>query len=231
MRIHLPALIVLALLSGQADAAVRNFTVTGFDRIRVDGPYRVKLTTNVAPFAQASGSPAALDSVSVEVQGRTLIIRRNASAWGSSSGPQRGTVEIQVGTHELSTAWINGSGGLSIDQVRAPSFDLVISGAGAAEVALVAVDRLKVGLAGTASAKIAGTAAEASTMVRGTSSFDGTSLIAKNATVAAEGASAVRLNVTGTAKVNASGPATVEFGGRPACTTRAEGAAEVLGCR
>lgn len=231
MRIHLPALLALALLAGPADAAVRNFTVTGFDRIRVDGPYRVKLTTNVAPFARASGSAAALDSVSIEVQGRTLIIRRNSSAWGSTSGPQRGTVEIQVGTHELSTAWVNGSGGLSIDRVRAPSFDLVINGAGSADVGQLAVDRLKVGLAGTASARMSGTAIEASTLVRGISSFDGTELIARNATLGAEGAAAVRLNVTGTAKVNASGPATVELGGRPACITKADGAAEVIGCR
>lgn len=231
MRFHLSALLALALLAGPADAAVRNFTVTGFDRIRVDGPYRVKLTTNVAPFAKATGARAALDSVSIEVQGRTLVIRRNSSAWGGNSGEQRGTVEIEVGTHELSTAWVNGSGGLSIDQVRAPSFDLAINGAGSAEVGRLAVDRLKVGLAGTASAKLSGTAAEAATLVRGTSMFDGTALIAKNATVGAEGAAAVRFNVTGTAKVEARGPATVELGGRPACTTKSDGVAEIIGCR
>ena len=231
MRFHLSAFIIVALLSSPANAAVRSFTVTGFDRIRVDGPYRVRLTTNVAPFARASGSPAGLDSVSVEVQGRTLVVRRNSSAWGGNSGHSRAPVEIEVGTHELSSAWVNGSGGLRIDQVRGAAFDLTVSGSGAAEVGGVAVDRLKIGLTGTASARLAGNAVEASTLVRGTSTFDGTGLIAKNATVGAEGASVVRLNVTGTAKVDANGPATIEFGGRPACTTRSNGAADVIGCR
>jgi hypothetical protein len=66
-----------AALSAPALAADRNYSVTSFDRIRVDGPYRVVLTTGVAPFARASGPAAAIDSVSIEVQGRTLIVRRN----------------------------------------------------------------------------------------------------------------------------------------------------------
>ena len=231
MRFHLSAFISLALLAGPADAAVRSFTITGFDRIRVDGPYRVRLTTNVAPFARASGSPAGLDSVLVEVQGRTLVVRRNSSAWGSNSGQSRGPIEVEVGTHELSNAWVNGSGGLSINQVRGAAFELTVSGSGIAEVARISVDRLTVGLAGTASARMSGNAVEAATLVRGTSSLDGTALIAKNATVGVEGASVVRLNVTGTAKVDANGPATVDLGGRPACTTRANGAAEITGCR
>ena len=231
MRLNLPALLALALIAGPADAAVRSFTVTGFDRIRIDGPYRVKLTTNVAPFAKASGSQAALDGISIEVQGRTLVIRRNASASTGYPGQSPGAVEIAVGTHELSNAWLNGSGGLSIDQLRGPSFNLVVNGTGSAEIGRVAVDRLNVGLAGTASARFSGNAAEATTIVRGMSAFDGSSLTARNATVAAEGAAAIRLTVTGTAKVDARGPATVELGGRPACTTRAEGAAEVRGCR
>ena len=58
-------------------AAERNFGVSGFDRVRVDGDYKVTLTVGVAPFAKAKGSARALDPVDVVVEGRTLIVRAN----------------------------------------------------------------------------------------------------------------------------------------------------------
>ena len=100
-------------------AADRNFGVNGFDRVRVDGPYKVRLNTGVAPFATASGSAAALDSVAIDVQGRTLIVRTNRSTWGGYPGEATGPVAITIGTHELEAAWINGSGSLVIDKVPA----------------------------------------------------------------------------------------------------------------
>ena len=96
----------LALLSSavssQAIAAERTLSVTTFDRVRIDGPYKVKVATGVSPFAKVSGSPAAIDGVSVDQQGRTLIIRNNPSAWGGYQGKGRGPVEISVGTPDLS---------------------------------------------------------------------------------------------------------------------------------
>ena len=37
-------------------ARTRNYSVTSFDRIRVDGPYQVTLSTNVAPFAERAAA-------------------------------------------------------------------------------------------------------------------------------------------------------------------------------
>ena len=88
---HIPflaALVTASAIATPAAAADRNYSVTSFDRIRLDGPFKVRLTTNVAPFARATGSPEALDGVSLEVQGRTLIIHFNRSSWRlSSSSP------------------------------------------------------------------------------------------------------------------------------------------------
>ena len=232
MSLRLLAFSAAALaLCAPAAAANRNFTVTGFDRIRVDGPYRVSLTTGVAPFARASGTPAALDGISVEVQGRTLIVRKSPSGWGGYPGESRGPVEIMLGTHELSTAWVNGAGSLSIDGVRGPSFDLSLQGPGSAQVGRVDVDRLRVGLTGAGAVRLDGKAALATAIVRGTGSVDATQLTVKDATIGAEGAALVRLSATGTAKVDSTGTAVVELSGRPACTVRASGSAVVSGCR
>ncbi|MBA2635597.1 MAG: DUF2807 domain-containing protein [Sphingomonas sp.] len=236
MRLHLPAFAAVALAvalgaGAPADAAVRNFTVTGFDRIRIDGPFAVKLTTTVAPFARASGSPAALDAVSIEVQGRTLVVRANSSAWKSDSRQAHGPVEITVCTHELSMAWINGSGALSVDKVRGPSFEMSMQGSATAEIGGIAVDTLKLGLSGTASAVVGGKSAIVAAIVRGASALDGSALTAKNATLGAEGAALIKLRATDTAKISAQGPATVQIDGGAACTIKAGGSAEVTGCR
>ncbi len=91
--------------------------VTDFTRIRVDGPYSVKLTTGVPPSAKATGSSAALDAISVDVEGQTLVIRKNQSGWGGFPGDNPGPVTIAVGTHDLTAIWLNGSGGLKVDAV------------------------------------------------------------------------------------------------------------------
>ena len=226
------ALAAMLLVAAPAQGAERNFSVTSFDRVRVDGPYQVTLRTNVAPFARVSGTQASLDGVSIKVEGRTLIVRSNPSAgWGGYPGEGRGPVTIELGTHELSTAWINGPGALIIDKVKGLSFDLAIQGAGTMRVDDAQVDILKVGMSGAASTRIAGRAAKLTATVRGTSSLDAESLAIKDAVIGAEGPALVRASVSGTAKVDALGLASVALAGAPSCETKTQGSATVSGCR
>ena len=231
MRIHLPAFLIALALAAPAAAADRNFGVNGFDRIRVDGPFKVRLATGVAPYASASGSPAALDRVAVEVQGRTLIVHANRSSWGGYPGQQSGPVEINVGTHELSGAWLNGAGTLQIDKIKGLSFQLSVQGSGAVAIGQVDVDQLKVGIAGTGTAALAGRAGTMTAVVRGVSTLDAGGLATKDATIGAEGPATVKANVTNAAKVDGSGVATIALTGDPACTAKLTGSASVSGCR
>lgn len=226
----LVSLVALAL-AAPASAATRNFGVSGFDRIRVDGPFKVSLRTGTAPFARATGSQAGIDSVVVEVQGRTLVIRHNRSAWGGYPGAMKGPVEIAVGTHELSGAWLNGAGSLAIDRVRGLGFELSVQGAGSAAIGLAAVDQLRVTLFGPASASLAGAAAQLNAVVRGAGALDASRLAVKDATIGAEGNVTVSAAVSNAARIQAQGAAAVTLTGRPACTIRALGSASVSGCR
>ena len=231
MRTHLSLLLATVLLASPAAAASRNFGITGFDRLRVDGPFRVRLGTGIAPFASASGDSAALDRVDIRVEGRTLIVRSNQSAWGGYSGQSTGPVEINLGTHELTAAGLNGSGSLAIDKVRALTFDLSVQGSGAAAIAKADVDQFRIAVGGTASAKVAGRAGKLSVVVRGMATLDSTGLATKDATIAAEGPATVAANVSNAAEISGSGVATVTLTGGPACITRLAGSASVSGCR
>ena len=224
-------LAALLVLAAPATAAERNFSVTSFDRIRVDGPYQVRLKTGVAPFAKASGAQASLDGLTVRVEGRTMVVRAGSGSWGGYPGEGRGPVTLEIGTHELSSASLNGAGALTIDQIKGLSFDLSLNGAGSLRVDSADVDQLKVGLIGAGSARLAGRAGKLTASARGSASIEADRLAVKDAVIIAEGPALVRAGITGTAKVDAFGLASVVIDGGPSCIVKTQGSATVTGCQ
>jgi hypothetical protein len=231
MRTRLPALLLAISLCAPAQAGTRNFGITGFTKIRVDGPFRVELATGVGPYATASGSPAALDRVAIDIQGSTLVVHPNRSSWGGYPGQDVGPVQIRLGTHELAAAWVNGAGTLAIDHVEGLKFDLSMQGSGATAIGHADVDQLNIGIAGTASATLAGRAGKMNATVRGISSLDAAGLATKDASIGAEGAATVKANISNAVSVDGAGPATITLTGQPACSLRVTGSASVTGCR
>lgn len=231
MRNRLPILFALALMAAPAGAETRNFGVSGFNKVRVDGPFKVRLTTGVAPFAQATGSARAIERVALDVRGQTLIVHTNQSSWGGYSGENVGPVEIAIGTHDLSAAALNGSGSLDINAVKGLAFDLSVQGSGGAAIAETDVDQLRVNVVGTASASLGGRAGKMTAIVRGISSLDAAGLTVKDATIGAEGAATVKAAVTNEVTIDGAGTATITLTGDPSCTVRAHGSASVSGCK
>ena len=227
------ALAFLAVAVAQpAAAATRNYGVNGFDRIRVDGDYRVSVRNGVAPFARAKGSPRALDSVSVAVEGKTLVVKVNRSAtWGGFGQNDSGPVEIEVGTHELEAVQVNGAGVLSIDRADGLKFAIGAQGAGSVSVDRMAIDQLTVTLMGASNARLGGEVGKASIVARGTASLDAEKLSVKDAVVGVQGPSVIKLTATETAKVDAAGVATVALAGTPSCIVKTHGSASVSGCK
>lgn len=224
------ALLAAIGLTQPVDAATRNFGITSFERIRVEGPYRVQVTNGVAPFAKASGSPTAIDRVAVEIQGKTLVVRTNPS-WGGYPGKDHGPVDISLGTHELSHATLNGSGSLQIDRVGGLTFNLSMQGSGLASIGRVEVDDLRIALGGNGGVRLAGRAAKLTGFVRGMGTLDASGLTAKDADLGADGPATISAIVTSTARVAATGVATVTLSGNPACTSKVSGSASVSGCK
>ncbi|HJP69502.1 MAG TPA: head GIN domain-containing protein [Sphingomicrobium sp.] len=231
MRTFLTGLLVLSALAAPAAAATRNFGVESFTKIRVEGPYKVTVTTGIAPFAKASGSATGLDRVEIDVRGDTLIIGTNPSAWGGYPGENPGPVEISVGTHDLNSAALTGAGSIIINRVTGLSFSLSLQGSGAAQIDNVAADQMEVNLAGTASAKLKGHTMRLTALVRGLSSLDAANLAAPDTHITADGSATIDANATDTARVDAWGPATIRLTGHPSCTLKATGSTSVSGCR
>src|SRR4051794_8579910 len=116
--------LLFALAAAPAAAAERNYPVGDFDTIRVEGPFQVVLATGLPSRVAASGSPEALDRLTVDVEGRTLRIRVNSSAWGGYPGQSPGPVRIAAATRDLARASVVGPGSLDIDKARGLRVDL-----------------------------------------------------------------------------------------------------------
>lgn len=226
-----PALAFTLAAASPLAAAQRTYSVTDFTRVRVEGPFAVSLATNVAPFARASGTPRALDRVSLRVDGRTLIIRTDRSAWGGGSDEDFGPVTIAVGTHDLDQAMLNGAGSLAIDRVRGLDFSLSSFGSGAVSIGQVASDRLRIFAQGSGSTRVAGSTKRFDAALDGPGLIDASGLTAKDATLSAMGPASLRANVTNSVKLTATGTATIALDGGAACERKVSGSAVVTGCR
>jgi hypothetical protein len=224
----LPLALLLAFAAVPAAAAERTYSVTDFDRVEVDGPYRVTLTTGRSASARAEGSAEALDHVSLDVQGGVLRIRRNRSAWGGYPAQGIGPVAISLTGRDLRKAAVVGSGSLAIDRAGGLRVDLSVSGSGRLDVGLLEADSLMIGLLGGGRITVAGRARQLKATVQGSGDLAAAGLSADDAQIASDTAGTVAVTVTRTAKVVATGPGDVEILGSPSCTVQAKGSGQVI---
>jgi hypothetical protein len=215
--------VLLVIVGASAQAADRRYTVTDFDRIRVEGPFIVTVTTGKPPSAVASGSSQALDRVSIDVEGRTLKISPNRSAWGGYPGERNGPVEVKVTGHELRAASVNGSGRLAIDHVEAMRFDVGVAGSGELAVDRIEADRLFVSLLGSGSIALGGKAESLTGALSGSGSLDARGLTAEQAELTADTAGTIVLTVSETAEVKATGAGDTTIHGSPSCEVSVHG--------
>lgn len=226
------SLALMALCVGANASAAglpRSFTITTFDRVRVEGPYAVSLAVGRAPSAKAEGTPAQLDAIDLRVEGRTLIIRQRSGT--QSNGNSSAAVKIAVSTPDLRSAALIGAGSLSIDKLKGLSLDVGVQGPGSLQVGDVQADRLVAVAQGSGSVTLAGRIKAGSIANRGTASVDASALRATDLTLSSEGAGEVRAAASNQATVNAAGTVQIYLTGNPACQTRISGSATVSGCR
>lgn len=227
MKYVLALLLGFAAAAAPASAAERNFTVTDFDRVIVEGPYAVTLATGNASSAVATGSPQALERVLVDVQGRTLRIRPNRNAWGGNPGEPAGRVTVALRTRDLRSASVAGSGSLSIDGARGLRIDFAVEGSGRIAADRIEADSLVVALVGSGNMRLAGTAKDLRANVQGAGDLDAAELRTEGARIDTGSAGNIRVSVARNATVNSFGAGDVEIVGAPACTVNARGAGEV----
>lgn len=215
----LAPLLAAAALVSPAQADERTWMISGFDRIRVDAPVRVKVTTGASPKARVSGDRRAVERIAVRVDGRTLIVTRDVNAPPAAGNAPLDPVEVTVPA--LVGAAVVGAGSLEVDRMRGARVDLSLGGGGSLSVARVDADRLVATLIGNGSLAAAGAVLDARFQSNGAGSIDAEKLLARDLFVSAQGAGSGRYAARDTAEVIASGNGPVTVAGSPTCTVRA----------
>jgi len=218
------AALFLCALAVPVHAAERRYTVTDFDRIQVDGPFRVNVTTGGASHATAIGDRDALDHISVDVQGRTLRIRtvRTSAGWRNA-----GPVEVRVTTRQLKGAALAGAGRLDVKGVKGLRFDLLLNGNGRADISGIEADRVAATLVGAGVATLAGRTKVLEANVQGSASLDSATLTAEDVRIDSMSAGNVSAQARRTAQVTSAASGDVVVAGKPACTVKAQGVGTV----
>jgi len=212
------ALLLLCALAAPAAAETRRLSVGDFDRVLVEGPYRVHLVIGPASSASATGSREALDRLSVDVQGRMLRIRRNRNGWTGTPGRDSGIVTLELATRALRSARLIGPARLDAEGVRGLNVEFSVEGSGTLHGVRIDADRLALALLGSGRIEIAGVARNLNGNFQGSGEIEATALNARAATIATTTSGAVTLTVNGPAAITSNGLGNVRVLGRPVCT-------------
>ena len=220
-------LITLFAAAAPARAADRPYPVGDFDRLVVEGPYRVHLVVGRATTARANGAREGLDRVSIETNGQTLRIRPQRNTWGAEGSANPGPVTIELTTRMLRSARLLGPATLDVEGAGGLNVEFMVQGSGTLRATRVAADALSLGLLGAGSLDVTGTAKTLRGQFQGTGSVAAARLAADAATITANTVGDVALQVNGRAEVTAYGLGTVTIGGAAVCVLSGPGASQV----
>jgi hypothetical protein len=223
---HLPPVALaftLLLALAPAHAAERNYSIGSFDRIRVEGPFDVRLATNASPGASAEGDPKATQNLDIRVEGTTLIVRAGLSGWGEQArAGAAGATVISVSTATIRRATVIGGGRLTIaGPLRGQRIDLSLTGSGSLAVSGIEADQLFVTLLGSGNIALAGKAAKANLNTSGPGTIAAAPLAAGDLVLRLDGNGETHATALYTADVTTTGIGAATVYGKPACTVKA----------
>lgn len=216
---------MLLLLGATAPGDERVVMVTGFDRLRVDGPFAVEVVPGSAGVT-ISGDRAAIDAVGVRVQAGTLILNSGLNSWESTAGKLAGGARIRVTVPGLRVVQTNGGTQLRIAEMRGDRLDVSQNGDGRIELAAVDAQDIGVTLAGSGTITLAGTALHTRVRLYGASNLDATGFTTADAQLISGSSGMLAMNVRYNARINAMSSGVVRVLGNAKCTVIGQGPVE-----
>jgi hypothetical protein len=201
----------------------RSYAIDGFTAIALGAAGDVDVRVGPAFSVKAVGTPAALDKIVVERDGKSLkLTRRKGISWGSGD-----KVRFLVTMPRISGADIGGSGSVTVDRVEGGSFDGNIGGSGRLDLRGLKVDKVSFAIGGSGEVAAAGTAEELSVSIGGSGRVRAEPLRATTADVTIAGAGDIRATVLRSADVTIMGSGDVTIGGGAKCSVTKMGSGTV----
>ncbi|WP_457354941.1 GIN domain-containing protein [Sphingomonas sp. UYP23] len=226
LRILTFALLVPLVSLAPAQAAERSYFIGDFDRIRIEGPFDVRLATRGTPAARVTG---ATDGLDLHVDARVLTVRAAArEADGGRGARATEPATIFVRTTDLHGVAVIGGGKLVIaGPLRGTRVDLQITGSGSISAPELAADQVAVTLVGTGAMSLGGRTPRLRVLSSGAGSIDASALLADEAILRLDGSGGTQANARYVADIVATGLGAVTVSGTPKCKVKAPAGAPV----
>lgn len=224
------ALLALVFLTASASPRAEDkvFLVTGFERVRVDGPFTVEIVRGQV-HASATGDPRLLNRLDIHVDGTTLVVGAGAEGWNLGRGEVAGSPRIVLTVPALRGLLVNGGGQVKVEEMRGTRVDVALSGSGSIQIGAVQADDLNLTLTGTGTIAVGGTSRRARVRSNGAGTVDASRLQVGDATIVSETSGDMQIGVRFTTRVFALGLGRVSILGTPTCTISGPGPVECKG--
>ena len=207
--------------SVQAVGERENYKVsTGpFSKIKVEGNCDVRYHNGNSDTVTLLVQPNVREHIIIETVNGELIFRTTKKiSYGLNKGPV-----LTVYAPVINQVKIEGAGAFTAnDKITGDSLSLIISGAGSGKAELE-VNSLSTVISGAGSIDLSGRANNSVITMSGAGSYNALSLVTNDATIDMSGAGSIKLNCTGTLRINADGAGSVEYRGSPSLNLNTSG--------
>ncbi|MFK7841080.1 MAG: DUF2807 domain-containing protein [Sphingorhabdus sp.] len=217
------------LLSSAASAAERKFSLFGFDDIRIGNGVDVVLTSGKGPSARAKGETRELlDRVSLQKNGKQLIVSVRPKSLDGDDYDADSPVTLYLSSYAISNITHLGSGLVTLDRLSGRTPRVRLGGFGTLKIAAIDADRVDVAMTGGGQMTMAGKVRDARLELQGASMFESPELTAEKLKLIQRGPASSRMRVTREVDISNSGTGQISISGKPNCTVRTDGAADIL---
>ncbi|NCP27720.1 MAG: hypothetical protein GW850_09795 [Sphingomonadales bacterium] len=227
----LPCLLisVALLLSSAGQAAERKFSIFGFDDIRIGNGVDVVLTSGKGPSARAEGANREiLDRVSLQKNGKQLVVSVRPKSLSRNNFEQDAPVTLYLSSYAIENLSHLGSGAVTLDKLSGRTPRVRLGGFGTVRIESVKADQLDVAMTGGGQLMMSGEAVAARIELQGASIFESPGLEVEKLTLIHRGPASSHLAVEREANVSNFGTGRIQIEGRPNCTVRTDGSAEII---
>ncbi|CAO1650160.1 GIN domain-containing protein [Parasphingorhabdus sp. NYA22] len=217
------------LLPAVAEAAERQFSLFGFDDIRIGNGVNVILTSGKGPSARAEGETRELlDRVSLQKNGKQLIVSVRPKSLNGDNYDGDGPVTLYLSSYAISNISHLGSGRVTLDKLSGRTPRVRLGGFGTLQIDAVDADRLDLAMTGGGQVTMAGKVRDARVELQGASMFESPELTVEKLTLIQRGPASSQMEVTREAIITNNGTGRINIAGRPNCTVRTDGAASIV---
>jgi hypothetical protein len=217
----------LAACTTSAEAATQNYSVTDFSKIRISGPFDVHVHVGGSPSAHATGPKDALDRLSIEQNGDTLVVKTLPGGWGGWPTGSHGPVVVEVSAPDLNAVSVTGSGDVTVDRMHGDAVDLALSGSGSLDIGTIDVGAVSAVMTGSGDMSLTGKARTANAMLTGSGDLKAAGLLADDAQAKLVGSGDLSLGARHLVKVVLAGSGDVTISGPAACAITRSGSGDV----